>query len=84
MTILLEEEDMSSVMNYSRSGPNQEMNDQGSVLPGYVPCGAWLLAVVPTAYSIVNVDSLAKVPEYDACLIEESEVTEMIWILYYQ
>ena len=51
-----------------------------------VICGAWLLAVVPTAYSIANVDDLAEVPEYmyGTCLIEESEVTEMISILYYQ
>ena len=42
---------------------------------------AWLLAIVPAVYSIVNVDVLVEVPEYGTCLIEEMAVFEVVFII---
>jgi len=46
--ILLKEGGTSSKMDYSGSGPNQEMDDQGSVLPGYVPYLSLMFKIIAT------------------------------------
>jgi len=43
-------------------------------------CGAWLLAVIPTAFSIVMVDGLVEVPEYGTCLIEQMAIIEAVFL----
>jgi len=46
--MLEEEQDMSSVMDYSGLGTNQEIDDEGSVLPGYVPYLLLVLKLIAT------------------------------------
>ena len=48
MKMLEEEQDMSSVMDYSGLGTNQEIDDEGSVLPGYVPYLLLVLKLIAT------------------------------------